>query len=118
MISAPKSVSTCPAWSSGYAESRKLIFPAPVDRRYHRCRLWAFGSREKDPAPTPPPSSPELAARSRSAFLAAADPDRQVFAVQAPPEVEAVEGFWFAWAAFHPETSVYTAAGVPTHDNR
>ena len=28
-----------------------------------------------------------------------------------PSEVEVVEGFWFAWAAFHPKTSVYTAGG-------
>jgi hypothetical protein len=37
------------------------------------------------------------------------DPEAQVFDVEAPPEVEIVEGFWFAWMAFHPEASVYTA---------
>ena len=33
--------------------------------------------------------------------------------VDAPPEVEIVEGYWFAWAAFPPETSVFTARGPP-----
>jgi hypothetical protein len=37
------------------------------------------------------------------------DAEHRSFEVEAPPEVEVVEGFWFAWAAFHPETSVFTA---------
>jgi hypothetical protein len=32
------------------------------------------------------------------------------FHVQAPDEVEVIEGFWFAWMAFHPNSSVYRAA--------
>jgi hypothetical protein len=37
------------------------------------------------------------------------DPEQQVFEVDAPAEIEVVEGFWFAWAAFHPKTSVFTS---------
>ena len=36
------------------------------------------------------------------------DPDAQVFDVEAPQPVEVIEGFWFAWVAFHPQTSVFT----------
>lgn len=45
------------------------------------------------------------------------DSDRQLFDVDAPSEVEVVEGFWFAWAAFHPETSVYTAVIAPAQES-
>jgi hypothetical protein len=37
------------------------------------------------------------------------DPAEETFRVDAPAEVEIVEGFWFAWMAFHPESSVYVA---------
>ncbi len=37
-------------------------------------------------------------------------PEWSGFENRQPTEVEVVEGFWFAWAAFHPKTSVYTAA--------
>ncbi len=35
------------------------------------------------------------------------------FDVTAPSDVEVGEGFWFAWAAFHPETSVAGARETP-----
>jgi hypothetical protein len=35
-------------------------------------------------------------------------PERESFSVEAPPDVEVVEGYWFAWMAFHPESSVFT----------
>ena len=38
------------------------------------------------------------------------DPDQEVFDVEAPSEVEIVEAYWFAWMAFHPETTVFKAA--------
>ena len=46
------------------------------------------------------------------------DADRQVFEVEAPPQVEIVEGFWFAWAAFHPDTSVFLASEAPHQNSR
>ncbi len=107
-----------------YAESRKLIFPASVDRRYHP-KMPTLGLRVPGEGSRAYPAS-ELARASGSVeerFLGRGvrvsyDPDRQVFAVEAPPEVEAVEGFWFAWAAFHAETSVYTAATSSPQDSR
>ena len=35
------------------------------------------------------------------------DPARQVFAVEAPSDVVVIEGYWFAWAAFHPDASLF-----------
>jgi hypothetical protein len=46
------------------------------------------------------------------------DADRRLFDVDAPPEVEVVEGFWFAWAAFHPDTSVYAFVGPSGEPHR
>jgi hypothetical protein len=108
----------------GYAESRKLLFPVPVDRRYHP-KMPTLGLRIPGAGSRAYPAS-ELASADGSVeerFLGrdvrvSYDPDRQLFSVEAPPEVEVVEGFWFAWAAFHPKTSVYTAAGASTRDSR
>ena len=41
------------------------------------------------------------------------DAERDSFHVEAPPEVEVVEGYWFAWASFHPDTGVFRATGEP-----
>ena len=35
--------------------------------------------------------------------------ESEIFDVTAPAPVEIIEGFWFAWFAFHPETTVFTA---------
>ena len=37
------------------------------------------------------------------------DPEAQVFEVEAPDDVEVIEGYWFAWSAFHPDTTTYVA---------
>lgn len=102
----------------GYAQSRDVMFPVPRDPRYHP-KMPTLGLRVPEEGARAYPAS-ELARAGGSVeerFLGrsvrvAYDPDRQVFDVAAPPEVEVVEGFWFAWAAFHPETSVFTA-GTP-----
>jgi hypothetical protein len=109
---------------SGYAESRKLIFPASIDRRYHP-KMPTLGLRVPGDGSRAYPAS-ELArvgAPVEERFLGhrvriAYDADRQVFDVDAPPEVEVIEGFWFAWAAFHPETSVYLASESSGQDSR
>lgn len=99
-----------------YAQSRDLMFPVPADRRYHP-KLPTLGLRIPGEGARAYPAS-ELARAGGSVeehFLGRSvrisfDPERRLFDVAAPPEVEVVEGYWFAWAAFHPETSVYTAA--------
>jgi len=99
----------------GYAQSREVMFQAPADRRYHP-KMPTLGLRIPGEGARAYPAS-ELARAGGSVeerFLdrrvrVAYDADRQLFDVDAPDDVEVVEGFWFAWAAFHPETSVYTA---------
>ena len=103
-----------------YATSKKLMFPVSVDPRYHP-KMPTLGLRVRGEGARAYPAS-ELARAGGSvqeSFLGrpvrvSYDSDGQVFGVDAPPEVEVVEGFWFAWAAFHPETSVYSAAGSST----
>jgi len=29
--------------------------------------------------------------------------------IEAPKGVEYIQGYWFAWSAFHPDTTAYTA---------
>jgi hypothetical protein len=101
---------------AGYARSRDLMFPAPVDPRYHP-KMPTLGLRIPGEGARAYPAS-ELASVGgpvEERFLGREvrvgyDAERGLFDVAAPPEVEVVEGFWFAWAAFHPETSVYRHA--------
>ncbi|MEX2206454.1 MAG: DUF3179 domain-containing protein [Myxococcota bacterium] len=99
-----------------YADSRRLFFPAPVDPRYHP-KMPTLGLRIAGNAARAYPAS-ELARAGSPVeedfagrpVRVAYDAERQVFEVSAPADVEVIEGYWFAWAAFHPESSVYTAA--------
>ncbi len=107
----------------GYAQSRDLMFPVPADRRYHP-KMPTLGLRIPGEGARAYPASELVRAGGAVAerFLGrsvriAYDPDRQIFDVVAPPEVEVVEGFWFAWVAFHPETSVYTATTEPAQES-
>lgn len=107
----------------GYARSRDLMFPVPTDRRYHP-KMPTVGLRVPGEGARAYPAS-ELARAGGSveeSFLnrtvrISYDADRELFDVDVPPEVEVIEGFWFAWAAFHPETSVYTPDGASKPDN-
>jgi hypothetical protein len=109
---------------SGYSSSKKLFFPAPVDPRYHPkmptlgLRIPGEGSRAY-PASELAESGGSVAERFLGRGVRVSyDSDQQSFRVEAPTEVEIVEGFWFAWAAFHPKTSVYTAAEVSGPDGQ
>ncbi|MHA7836001.1 MAG: DUF3179 domain-containing protein [bacterium] len=99
-----------------YARSRELMFPASFDRSFHP-KMPTLGLRKPGEAARAYPAS-EIAragGRVEERFLGedvrvAYDPDRRVFEVDAPPDLEVVEGFWFAWSAFHPDSSVYRAS--------
>ena len=100
----------------GYSWTRKLLFPAPLDPRYHPkmptlgLRIPGEGSRAY-PAGELAKSGGSVAERFLGRNVRVSyDSDQQLFSVEAPFEVEVVEGYWFAWAAFHPKTSVYKAA--------
>ncbi len=97
----------------GYATSPKLMFPLEVDARYHP-KMPTVGLRLVDGAARAYPAVELVNAggfaeerfEGRSVRIVY-DDRAQVFDVEAPADVEVVESFWFAWAAFHPETSVF-----------
>ena len=99
-----------------YATSERLRFPAPTDRRYHP-KTPTLGLRLANGAARAYPAVEVVRAGGKAAerlagrdVRVAYDPARETFSVEAPPEVEVIEGYWFAWMAFHPESSVFTAA--------
>ncbi len=99
-----------------YAQSEKLHFPAPVDGRYHP-KMPTLGIRVPGGAARAYPAVEVVRAGGtiREVFegrrvSVSYDPDNQVFRGDAPEDLEIVEGYWFAWAAFHPKTTVFTDA--------
>lgn len=103
---------------AGYARSRKLYFPAPLDRRYHP-KMPTLGVRLASGAARAYPAR-ELESAGGAVeevfeghpIAIRYDEDEQVFDAEVPPEVEVIEGFWFAWSAFHPHTSVFEAVST------
>ena len=98
-----------------YAESSELMFPVPRDRRYHP-KMPTLGLRAPGGAARAYPAAEVAKAGGRieESFAGhpvrvAWDENRGVFEVIAPESLEVVEGYWFAWAAFHPDTSVAKA---------
>jgi hypothetical protein len=98
-----------------YATSEQLRFPAPVDRRYHP-KTPTLGLRLAEDVARAYPAVEVVraggAVEERFAgreVRVAYDPERASFAVEAPPELEVVESYWFAWMAFHPGSSVFAA---------
>ena len=98
-----------------YATSSDLYFPVDLDRRFHP-KTPTLGLRLPGGEARAYPAS-ELAkvgGAVREHFAGrpvrvAYDAEAQVFAFEAPDDVEVVEGFWFAWMAFHPKSSVFLA---------
>lgn len=99
----------------GYATSEKLYFPADFDRRHHP-KMPTLGLRLRNGAARAYPAAELVRAGGsvRERFEGrevriAFDPDGETFAAEAPDDVEIVEGYWFAWMAFHPKSSVFEA---------
>ncbi len=96
-----------------YATSKRLIFPAPLDQRYHP-KMPTLGVRLVDGVARAYPAKEiiqvggrveeELAGRR---IVVSYDPNSQAFDVRAPDDVEVIEAYWFAWSAFHPESTVF-----------
>jgi hypothetical protein len=103
-----------------YALDERLIFPVEYDRRYH-AKMPTLGLRLADGTARAYPASELVGAGGVASESFAGhrvrvsyDPDTQVFDVEAPAAVEVIEGFWFAWFAFHPKTSVFSSGtGAP-----
>jgi hypothetical protein len=99
-----------------YALSNRVLFSVKPDPRYHP-KMPTIGMRILQGGARAYPASEILKAGGRvegefegRPVAIAYDPDEQVFTVEAPPDVDVIEGYWFAWVAFHPETQVFTAA--------
>jgi hypothetical protein len=96
-----------------YATSRELLFPVRQDRRYHP-KMRTIGLRLKSGEARAYPAA-ELEGRAEAvvedfegyAVRISYDVKSKRFAVDASPEVEVIEAYWFAWVAFHPKTTVY-----------
>jgi hypothetical protein len=100
-----------------YAVSERLAFPAPLDRRYYP-KMPTLGLRIEGGDARAYPALEVVRAGGviRERFdgkpvEVAFDSEDQVFRVAAPDSIEVVQGYWFAWAAFHPHTSVFVSAG-------
>jgi hypothetical protein len=99
-----------------YATSRELRFPARVDPRYHP-KMPTIGMRLGSGAARAYPAAEVARAGGRvedridcRRVTIRFDSAEGTFRVDAPADIEVVEGFWFAWMAFHPESTVYVAA--------
>jgi hypothetical protein len=98
-----------------YALSDRLLQDQKADPRYHP-KMPTLGLRAADGSARAYPAA-ELARAGGSAHETFAgvpvrvtyDEEMQVFGVDAPEALEVVEGFWFAWIAFHPKSSVFAA---------
>ena len=100
---------------AGYEQSRQIYFPAPLDSRYHP-KMRVVGLRLADGTARAYPAEEirRSGGRVRDRFaghdvLIEYGGGEQGFVVEAPAVVEVIEGFWFAWMAFHPESSLYRA---------
>jgi hypothetical protein len=110
-------------WPYGdYAQSERLLYPVPYDTRYHP-KSPTLGLRGPEGAVRAYLAQEIVAAGGRveeefggGRVVVRYDPEAQYFDFQVPDGVEAIEGFWFAWSAFHPETGVYTAPDPPRPD--
>jgi hypothetical protein len=98
-----------------YATSKRLLFPTRYDRRYHP-KTPTLGLRIPGGEARAYPAVELVKAGGRveerfagRPVAVAYEPDSQYFQVEAPEGIEVIEGFWFAWSAFHPETSVFAA---------
>lgn len=98
-----------------YATSARLVFPVPLDRRYHP-KMRTLGLRLPGRSARAYPA--EEVARSGGVVeetfegqrvLVAYDAESGTFRVKVPSPIEVVEGYWFAWMAFHPESEVFIA---------
>ena len=99
----------------GYESSRDVWFPAPIDDRYHP-KMPTLGVRIPGGLARAYPAKELLCTGEEVAesfegrpLQVSYDPEGQVFRAEAPEELEVVEAYWFAWAAFHPGTSVYVS---------
>lgn len=98
-----------------YERNDRLYFPVPLDSRYAP-KVQTLGIRLPDGRARAYPAPEVIAAGGivREVFAGLEievryDARRVEFEVRAPDSVAIVEGYWFAWLAFHPDSSVFVA---------
>ena len=99
----------------GYDRSDRLLFPVPLDPRY-KPKVQTLGIRLADGRARAYPAPEVVAAGGivREVFAGLDievryDARRGEFEVSAPDPIAVIEGYWFAWLAFHPDSSVFVA---------
>ncbi len=97
----------------GYETSKRLYFPVKTDTRRHP-KMPTLGLRIPN-GPSRAYPGEEIAragGRVEDVFsgqrvLVTYDSKTRHFDFEIPEGIEVVEGFWFAWMAFHPESTVF-----------
>ncbi len=103
----------------GYERSREIWFRAPHSKAYHPKTPTLGLRRGKDSRAYPAPEVEAAGGLVVEDFAGASvsvrwDPANQSFLVEKPDDVQAIQGYWFAWSAFHPETTVFQMRPAPT----
>ena len=101
----------------GYETSKKLYFPVKTDTRRHP-KMPTLGLRIPN-GPSRAYPGEEIAragGRVEDVFsgqrvLVTYDSKTRRFDFEIPEGIEVIEGFWFAWMVFHPESSVFESDG-------
>jgi hypothetical protein len=101
-----------------YSKSKRLVFEVKLDTSRHP-KLPTLGLRLPEGPSRAYPSDEVMGAGGRveEAFagfrvVIRYDAPSRSFEFDVPGEIEVVEGFWFAWMAFHPQSSVFTSPAV------
>ena len=96
----------------GYEESRRTFFSSSMDARF-RPKMRAVDLRLPDGRARADPRSVVEAAGGilqerwqGHCFRIASAAESESFSIEAPSTAQVVESYWFAWAAFCPDTSV------------
>ena len=98
-----------------YSSSEALMFAAPLDPRYHPkmptlgIRLVGGAARAYPAAEIEHAGGQVQESFEGHSITVSYEREMQVFDVEAPIELEVIEGYWFAWAAFHPTSTVFVA---------
>ena len=108
-----------------YFENDDLYFPVPRDDRLPRQKVPVVGVRLGDHACAVPVEAVERAPSGRLevpigdhwVVLASDSRTQEVAVIDSPEGAQIVHTFWFAWAAFHPDTTLLGSEST-THPAR
>jgi hypothetical protein len=99
----------------GYETSNRLFFPVDADRSRH-LKMPTLGLRVPNGPSRAYPGEEVARAGGRvedrfanQSIVVKYDPETKRFDYRVPAGIEVVEGFWFAWMAFHPDSDVFEA---------